>query len=79
MTEWERQRERDEFSRMRRVYQPLSVSLSRRFTKETDGETKIEKVHSLEIWDVLIWSRSHSCSPRNRIQSRLLERTCLVS
>ena len=42
MTEWERQRERDEFARMRRVYQPLAVSLSTRFTREGDTKEKEE-------------------------------------
>ena len=44
MTEWERQRERDEFARMKRVYQPLSVALSTRFTREGGGEEEMVKV-----------------------------------
>jgi G patch domain-containing protein 1 len=42
MTEWERQRERNEFARTRQVYQPLAVSLSTRFTREADSKKKEE-------------------------------------
>jgi len=46
MTEWERQREREEFSRTARVYQPLSVSLSSRFTRAEEAEkSKKSEVH----------------------------------
>ena len=42
MTEWERQRERNEFARTSQVYQPLAVSLSSRFTREDDSKKKEE-------------------------------------
>ena len=40
MTEWERQKEKEEFSRAARVYQPLSTSLESRFTRSTEGKEK---------------------------------------
>lgn len=42
MTEWERQRERDQFTRTRHIYQPLAVSLSTRFTREAKDEEVLE-------------------------------------
>ena len=50
-TEWERQREREEFARTARVVQPLGSSLSTRFTRSqkeitTEGSTE-EEVHVL--------------------------------
>ena len=78
MTEWERQREREQFSRTSRVYQPLSVSLNTRFTREgSEGDKKKSEVCACVIIFVcgLI---SYSSSPRNRTQSRLPELTCLV-
>lgn len=52
MTEWERQREREQFSRISRVYQPLSVSLTSRFTRETEGEEK-KKSEVCDNYDIL--------------------------
>ena len=40
MTEWERQKEMDEFSRAAKVFQPLKSSLSSRFTH---GEDELSK------------------------------------
>ena len=42
MTEWERQKEQEEFSRAAKVFQPLVSSLSSRFTRATDQETAEE-------------------------------------
>ena len=33
MTEWEKQREEEEFSRLAKVFQPLTASLTSRFTR----------------------------------------------
>ena len=38
MTEWERQREREEFTRTAKVFRPFSASLDSRFTREGGGE-----------------------------------------
>lgn len=43
MTEWERQREEDEFARAAKVFQPLSDSLSSRFTRGADEESAKRK------------------------------------
>lgn len=38
MTEWERQREEEEFSRLAKVFQPLNTSLTSRFTRGEEEE-----------------------------------------
>lgn len=40
MTEWERQREREEFSRAARAHRPLTTSLASRFTRGSGEEGK---------------------------------------
>ena len=40
MTEWERQKEAEEFSRAAKVLQPLSSALSSRFTRGEEEESK---------------------------------------
>lgn len=44
MTEWEWQKEKEEFSRAARVYQPLSTSLESRFQPEGEGPNKEQEV-----------------------------------
>ena len=46
-TEWERQREREEFTRIARVFQPLGSSLTSQFTRSqeeasTEGPAEVE-------------------------------------
>ena len=54
MTEWERQREREEFSRTARIYQPLSVSLSSRFTRAEEAEkSKKSEVHVVKVHNII--------------------------
>ena len=70
MTEWERQREREEFVRISRVYQPLSTSLSARFTK---GETEKKKsevcTDCTERTLPILWSIPIPPVPRTRLSS----------
>lgn len=48
-TEWERQREREEFARTARVFQPLGSSLSSKFTRSQEeiptGRANEEEVY----------------------------------
>ena len=37
MTEWERQKEREEFSKTARIFQPLSSTLASRFRRSEDA------------------------------------------
>ena len=43
MTEWERQKEKEEFSRVAKVFQPLASSLTSRFTRGGTEHTKKEE------------------------------------
>ena len=43
MTEWERQKEQEDFVRAARVFRPLTSSLSSRFTRGDDDETDRRK------------------------------------
>ena len=43
MTEWERQKEKEEFSRVAKVFQPLASSLTSRFTRGGTEHTKEEE------------------------------------
>lgn len=40
MTEWERQREVEEFSRVAKVFQPLATSMASKFTRGDDELAK---------------------------------------
>ena len=52
MTEWEQQREREEFARTARVHQPLTTSLTSKFThaKEDQKEESEGEEVSREGW-----------------------------
>ena len=42
MTEWELQREREEFARTARVHQPLTTSLTSKFTRAKEDQREEE-------------------------------------
>ena len=46
MTEWERQQEREQFERSARLLQPLSWSISQRFTKGSDESKSVSEIHT---------------------------------
>lgn len=66
-TEWERSRERDEFTRASILYRPSSSSLSSRFTRAQHGEDedRVERSEDKEV--------RH---PRTRTSFRLLSLVC---
>lgn len=68
-TEWERSRERDEFTRASILYRPSSTSLSSRFTRAQHGEDedRVERSEEKEV-------RHH----QTRTSLRLLSLVCCL-
>lgn len=94
-TEWERQREREEFARTARVVQPLGSSLTSRFTRsQEEASTKEpaeEEVSSLcssvlnclfnfhILWSRIVTAACDGAHSRCLMQCKRLGLTCLAS
>ena len=50
-TEWERQREREEFARTARVFQPMGSSLTSRFTR-SQKEAQVEGSPEVDVCNI---------------------------